>query len=226
MKSGNQIFGIRDSYEHCYTIFIPNFLFVIIISIKRFKKKKKKKKNLNSIISFDITNHSKMLTNTNLAVCPGDILTSNIGSSDEQIKLGRGLSLKDNKIIANIAGDLRQNIFNNKYYINNNKKFYEPKENDQIIGIIDDKAGDFYKVNVYSGNICVLNRLSFEGATKRNKPELKSGDLVYCRVLSDSKQIDTELTCITVNSSRKEWSSGETVSYKSLQYVIFNHIII
>ncbi len=83
---------------------------------------------------------------------------------------------------------------------------------DQVVGVIEDKTGDFYKVSILSGATCLLSRLAFEGATKRNKPELKIGDVIYCRVQLAHKDLDTELTC-TANASvsKKEWSTGESV---------------
>ena len=67
-------------------------------------------------------------------------------------------------------------------------------------------------MNILSGNSAYLSRLGFEGATKRNKPELKPGEVIYCRVQMASKGLDTELTCIATGGiSKKEWSTGESV---------------
>jgi len=99
----------------------------------------------------------------------------------------------------------------NSYWIEPQCKRYIPKLNDQIVGIIEDRGGDFYKINIFSGSIALLNRLAFEGATKRNKPEMKKGDVVYCRVSLAHKDIDTELTCLSASGIKKDWSSGETV---------------
>lgn len=41
----------------------------------------------------------------------------------------------------------------------------------------------------------LLPQLSFEGATKRNRPNLKPGDAVYARVLSASRDLEPVLTC-------------------------------
>lgn len=90
---------------------------------------------------------------------------------------------------------------------------YTPKTGDQVVGIIEDKGGDFYRVNICSGATALLNRLGFEGASKRNKPELKVGDVVYCRVSLANKHLDTELTCISSSGVKKGWSSGEAVSF-------------
>eukprot|EP00603_Paraphysomonas_imperforata_P013059 CAMPEP_0114459496 /NCGR_PEP_ID=MMETSP0104-20121206/5239_1 /TAXON_ID=37642 ORGANISM="Paraphysomonas imperforata, Strain PA2" /NCGR_SAMPLE_ID=MMETSP0104 /ASSEMBLY_ACC=CAM_ASM_000202 /LENGTH=209 /DNA_ID=CAMNT_0001632137 /DNA_START=168 /DNA_END=797 /DNA_ORIENTATION=- len=88
---------------------------------------------------------------------------------------------------------------------------YVPKIGDQVVGIIEDKGGDFYKVNILSGSTALLNRLAFEGASKRNKPEYKVGDVVYCKVKLAHKHLDTELTCISSSGVKKGWSSGEAI---------------
>ena len=98
---------------------------------------------------------------------------------------------------------------------------YTPRKGDQVVGIIEERGVDFYVVNIFSGAHCVLNRLAFEGATKRSKPELKKGDLIYARVIvaSDPTQEDgglyetrdTELTCLTATGPKKEWNTGETI---------------
>ena len=44
---------------------------------------------------------------------------------------------------------------------------------DYIIGIIVAKAGDIFKVDVGSSDHASLAYLAFEGATKRNRPDVK-----------------------------------------------------
>lgn len=81
-----------------------------------------------------------------------------------------------------------------------------------MVGIIEDKTGDFYKVNIQSGAFALLSRVGFDGATKRNRPELKTGEVVYCRIQLAHKGLDTELTCIAAGGvTKKEWSTGESV---------------
>lgn len=79
--------------------------------------------------------------------------------------------------------------------------------------VLQDRGGDFYRVNIFSGSSAILNKLSFEGATKRNKPELKKGDVIYARVTLAHKDLDTELSCMSSSGPKKEWSSGETVRF-------------
>lgn len=41
-----------------------------------------------------------------------------------------------------------------------------------------------------------LPMLSFEGATRRNRPNLNAGDLVYARVVTANRDLDPVLTCV------------------------------
>lgn len=155
---------------------------------------------------------------------PGDNLTSNLfqnpqlkeSSSNSFFKIGGGLIYSQNKIFSTVAGELAYRP-PSLYYVKSNTKRYFPKVSDQVVGVIEDKTAEFYLVNIYCGYSCILNRLAFEGATKRNKPELKKGDVIYARVISASKDTDTELSCISTIGSKKEWSSGETVSIMILR---------
>lgn len=49
----------------------------------------------------------------------------------------------------------------------------------------------------------VLGSLEFDGATKRNKPNLNPGDLVYTRVSEYSKFIGAKLSCLNSGYSAK-----------------------
>ena len=40
---------------------------------------------------------------------------------------------------------------------------YSPVTGDQVVGAIEDKTGDFYRVNIGSGMPCILSRVGFEG---------------------------------------------------------------
>ena len=49
----------------------------------------------------------------------------------------------------------------------------------------------------------LLPQLSFEGATKRNRPNIKAGDVVYARVATTCRDMDPILTCVD--------AAGETI---------------
>lgn len=49
-----------------------------------------------------------------------------------------------------------------------------------------------------------LDALAFEGATKRNKPNLKVGSLVYARVSLAHKDMEPELECFDAQTRKSE----------------------
>jgi len=144
---------------------------------------------------------------------PGDDITSNVSSTglSNCIKLGRGITLNSvSQAHASTVGVLSYRS-PACFWIESSSKRYYPRVGDQVVGVIDDKGGEFYTVNIFSRSGTILNRLAFDGATKRNKPELKHGDVLYCRVLSCSTDTDTELSCTAISGSKKEWTTGETI---------------
>lgn len=55
------------------------------------------------------------------------------------------------------------------------------------------KAGDYFRVDIGAPDLALLSFISFEGATKRNRPNLKVGDLVYGQILLASAQMEPEV---------------------------------
>jgi exosome complex component RRP40 len=68
--------------------------------------------------------------------------------------------------------------------------------NEYVIGIVVSKSSETIKVDIGSSEYASLSWLAFENATKRNKPNVEIADLVYCRVLTGSKDMEPELVCI------------------------------
>lgn len=143
-------------------------------------------------------------------VLPGDDITDVVSGFRKSIKIGDGIVKVKDQVRVSIAGKVKYRA-PASYWIEGSRKKYQPKEGDQIVGVIEERGGDFYRVNIFSGSSAILNKLSFEGATKRNKPELKKGDVIYARVTLAHKDLDTELSCMSSSGPKKEWSSGETV---------------
>uniref|UniRef100_A0A0K0DA50 Ribosomal RNA-processing protein 40 n=1 Tax=Angiostrongylus cantonensis TaxID=6313 RepID=A0A0K0DA50_ANGCA len=110
-----------------------------------------------------------------------------------------------------------------KCWINVHSKRYVAEKGDRVIGIVVGSVGDFYKLDIgtaehatvffllfdFSLNSFVIlisfilrsvqfhiSFLAFEGATKRNRPDLKIGDIVYAQVSDEFSHTDVELTCI------------------------------
>jgi exosome complex component RRP40 len=62
-----------------------------------------------------------------------------------------------------------------------------PTPGDPVVGVVLDKHGEGCSLDVGSPHPAHLPALAFEGATRRNRPDLKPGDLVYARVVSPGR---------------------------------------
>lgn len=107
---------------------------------------------------------------------PGDVLAVD----SDNVKLGPGL-LENEQGISAIKAGLLIHQKPNKYWLENIQKRvysyfyfkYVPAAGDCIIGIITAKYSEFYKVDIGSSQQATLSVLAFEGATKRNRPNLQ-----------------------------------------------------
>jgi exosome complex RNA-binding protein Rrp4 len=148
-------------------------------------------------------------------VVAGDNVTDFATESGLDVELGRGISIhsRNDHYICLSEGTGSIHATNPSYIcLESSSRIYIPQVGDKVIGVIDDRGTDFYRVNIFSTTPAILNRLGFDGATKRNKPEFKSGDLVYASIVSSDSNLDVEITCITESGLRKDWSSGDSVS--------------
>eukprot|EP00761_Pharyngomonas_kirbyi_P004929 gb/GECH01004934.1/.p1 GENE.gb/GECH01004934.1/~~gb/GECH01004934.1/.p1 ORF type:complete len:250 (+),score=50.58 gb/GECH01004934.1/:1-750(+) len=152
-------------------------------------------------------------------VFPGDIVGAVIKEKDKTeseseknpVKIGHGLIQNQNDIIAMKAGKFKEMIKDsNRFIVENNQKRYVPSLEDMVIGRIVERHAEDYKVDIGGASLAVLPALAFDGATKRNKPNLKVGNLVYCRVVVANKDMDPELSCCSPVKARS-WVTGESI---------------
>lgn len=57
-------------------------------------------------------------------------------------------------------------------------------------------AGDVLKIDIGSSELASLPTLAFEGATKKQKPDMQVGDALYAQVLSAHREMEPELVCV------------------------------
>lgn len=87
---------------------------------------------------------------------------------------------------------------------------YIPMLEDMVIGVIRAR-GEYYRVDIGAHQFAQLHNLSFDGATKRNRPNLRVGDLVYCRVMQADRHLEAnEITCQSAKN-KKDWVTGESI---------------
>ncbi|KAE8286385.1 Exosome complex component RRP40 Exosome component 3 Ribosomal RNA-processing protein 40 p10 [Larimichthys crocea] len=72
---------------------------------------------------------------------------------------------------------------------------YVPAKGETVIGIVTVKSGDVFKVDCGEEQAS-LSYLAFEGATKRNRPNVQVGDLVFAQFIIANKDMEPELVCM------------------------------
>ncbi|CAG9314327.1 unnamed protein product [Blepharisma stoltei] len=85
---------------------------------------------------------------------------------------------------------------------------YTSQAGDLVIGRIINRAGDYYRVDIGDRFDGMLQYYDFEGATKRNRPQIDNNSLIYARVQESNLHMNPVLTCKS-NFNKKTWSSGE-----------------
>lgn len=74
---------------------------------------------------------------------------------------------------------------------------YVAAQGDLVIGQVHHGAADFYYVQLtHHTSNALLPILAFEMATKKTRPQLAPGQLVYARVSLANKHMDAELECV------------------------------
>ncbi|XP_076627253.1 exosome complex component Rrp40 [Colletes latitarsis] len=151
-----------------------------------------------------------MEVNLGDVIMPGDIVKEIAEvMKKETIVLGPGLRREVDTVYAYKAGILKKRD-PAIYYVDCYQKRYVPNRGENVVGIITQKAGDIFKVDIGASEHASLSYLAFEGATKKNRPDVQIGDLVFAKLLVASKDMEAELVC--VDSHGKEKNLGALTS--------------
>lgn len=130
-------------------------------------------------------------------ILPGEHITAaeQLHKQRRKLVIGPGLSLSDGQIKSNHAG-----ILNFKppgtFFVDSYLKRYIPARGDCVVGVVTAKLGDFYRVDIGSSEQASLSYLAFEGATKKNRPDVSIGDAIFGKVLISNKDLEPELVCV------------------------------
>ncbi|XP_046481148.1 exosome complex component RRP40 isoform X2 [Neodiprion pinetum] len=115
-----------------------------------------------------------MEVNIKDVVVPGDVAVEIMKSSEkERVILGPGLRRDCDRVLVTKAGVLKRRkpaIF----YVDSYQK----------------------RVDIGAGELASLSYLAFEGATKKNRPDIVVGDVIFAKLLVASKGMEPELICV------------------------------
>lgn len=114
--------------------------------------------------------------------------------------IGPGLKTVDNKIIVCNGGVLRYK--DDKYFwIEYFKKKYIPVKDDVIVGIVAAKTSEMYKVDIGASELATLPYLAFTNATKKNRPDIKVGNVVAAKIKMATPFMESEISCVEYTNS-------------------------
>ncbi|CAH8587943.1 unnamed protein product [Schistosoma turkestanicum] len=67
---------------------------------------------------------------------------------------------------------------------------------DKVIGVVMKKAGESFVVDIGCASPAILNYLSFEGSSKKNRPDIHAGDVLYAMITRADRDLEIELSCV------------------------------
>ncbi|OLY82386.1 Exosome complex component rrp40 [Smittium mucronatum] len=119
------------------------------------------------------------------------------------VTLGPGLIEFDGEVRSFVAGRLLDNS-KDSIWVDYNKKRYVPSEGEPVIGTVIARHAEGYRIDIGSAQPANLDSLAFENATKRNKPNIAIGSLVYGKVTLANRDIEPEIECYNSNTGKSE----------------------
>lgn len=169
-----------------------------------------------------------------VAVLPGDV----IPQASSHVKLGPGVLYTPTKQPTDVPsltvvrggalghvetkqrtkapkGEKRLPTTVHGWWVDGNSRRYVPEAEDLVIGQVTNRGVESYTVTLFSAHSATLPVLAFEGATRRNRPNLEIGALVYARVASAEPWAEPEISCVDPVTTKAEGmgelkSDGET----------------
>ncbi|EFY93142.1 exosome non-catalytic core subunit rrp40 [Metarhizium acridum] len=141
-------------------------------------------------------------------VLPGDHIPPDLVPSHPKkpLRLGPGLRhVPPNDVVPTLAGQLVTDRPKNAIRVETSHGRYVPRVGELVIGTIHKSAADVYYVHLSDHTAPVLlPQLSFESATKKTRPVLAPGALVYARVTLANKHMDAELECVSSSTGKSD----------------------
>ena len=141
---------------------------------------------------------------------PGEAIPSNSlpsgNNPSAMLRLGPGLlHTPPATITATVSGIPHTDTKKNTIWIENNSGRYNPHISDLVIAIIHHSSTDYFHCTITPHTSqALLPHLAFEGATKKTRPQLPTGALVYARIIKADTHAETELACYNYSTGKSE----------------------
>ncbi|RVE67525.1 hypothetical protein OJAV_G00104440 [Oryzias javanicus] len=115
-----------------------------------------------------------------------DTISLSESAKPERAVCGPGLRRTGDRLVVMKSGVLRHKA-PLTFWIESQQKRYVATKGETVIGIVTARGGDVFRVDFGGSELASLSYLAFEGATKRNRPNVQVGDLVFAQFLIANK---------------------------------------
>ena len=122
------------------------------------------------------------------------------------LRLGPGLlHTPPSTVTASLSGTLHTDSNKNAIWIEHHSGRYIPHTSDLVIASVHHSSTDYFHCTITTHTSqALLAHLAFEGATKKTRPQLSSGTLVYARVIRADIHSETEIACYNPSTGKSE----------------------
>ncbi|KAI9703222.1 MAG: exosome non-catalytic core subunit rrp40 [Candelina mexicana] len=147
---------------------------------------------------------------TGTILLPGEDIPQELlptpANSSLPLRLGPGLQhIPPSTITPTVAGQLCSDSKRNAIWIEGNGGRYIPLANDLVIATMHHSSVDVYHCSITPHtSFAQLPQLAFEGATKKSRPILSPGALIYARISLANKHMDPELECLSSTTGKAD----------------------
>lgn len=143
-----------------------------------------------------------------MILLPGEeVSTDSLPKSKKgTLTIGPGLRhIPQTTILSTTPGFLHVDHRKSALWVEHENGRYVPSVGDLVVAQVHHSTFDSFACSLTPHTpYAILGQLAFEGASKKTRPNLKSGDLVYARVSKASKWEDTELECFNAFNGKSE----------------------
>ena len=140
------------------------------------------------------------------ACLPGEVLWTlpEDGGGGTTVRLGSGTTMDGGAVKSTKAGLLRRRDNPKRFWVERRHQRYVPSLEDLVVGIVMEAHGENFAVDIGGPCLAQLPILDFTGATRRNRPMLRYGDVVYARVTLADRDIDPTISCVDASVGRSK----------------------
>ncbi|KAK3930836.1 Exosome complex component RRP40 [Frankliniella fusca] len=130
------------------------------------------------------------------SVLPGDDVSAAVRVGDvNKVVLGPGLRRVGSKVVVSRAGVLKMPK-HNVFVVDAYQKRYIPVKEEHVVGVVTNASSDVFRVDIGASVTASLSYLDFEHATKKNRPNIQVGDVVYAKLSTAGRDMEPELVCV------------------------------